>query len=162
MLESFWDPNNWPVFPSKEEFRIYGDDNAQTWGVVDQEDYQFLIQWRWSWTTPKKGHRKNEKRYLRRVEEIQIDPRNFSAGGKWENPETGREVRHRKPRIQKTLRMHTIIMVRTGILPPSPDFELVDHIDGNEDNYRRKNLRWANYSLNSFNKFGKHALEYES
>lgn len=29
------------------EFRIYGDDRAQTWAVVDEQDYQWAVQWLW-------------------------------------------------------------------------------------------------------------------
>lgn len=152
----FLNPNLWAI-PSPHEFRIYGDDNAQTWGVVSEVDYHFLIRWKWSWTTPLKGYRENSKRYLRRNFEEQIEPEKFSAGGLWENPETGNIVRARKPRIQKTLRMHTVIMLRTGITPPGPEFHLVDHLDGDETNYQRNNLRWATASMNRINLYGIHA-----
>lgn len=47
MLQSvdIWDPNTWEDTP--HEFRIYGDDLAQTWAIVDAEDYQFFSRWRW-------------------------------------------------------------------------------------------------------------------
>lgn len=164
-MTDFLDPRTWADRPAVE-FRIYGDDNAQTWGVVDEVDYHFLIRWKWSWTTPKPGMRAKPKLYLRRVFEEQVEPESFTAGGLWENPETGRTVRARKPRVQKTLRMHTVIMLRTGITPPSPDFVLVDHFNGDEFDYRRINLRWVNHSMNNFNKNGRHyheeALEREA
>lgn len=142
---------------SPHEFRIYGDDNAQTWGVVDEEDYHFLVQWKWGWTQPNspnaKRLRSDGKRYLFRRLEIQI-PSPYKAGGTYVNPETGWEVRHRKPRLQQTLRMHTVIMLRTGITPPSPDHTIPDHIDGDERNYRRTNLRWATWGMNNSNLFG--------
>lgn len=153
----FFNPNNWPLHPP-HEFRIYGDDNAQTWGVVDEEDYHFLIQWKWSWTKPSSHRKSSQKRYLRRVMETQLESP-YKGGGTYVNPETGWEVRHRKPRLQQTLRMHVVIMLRTGITPPGPDWELVDHIDGDERNYRRRNLRWATHSLNTLNRFGIHAIQ---
>ncbi|SRR5713226_3565804 len=157
-LPDIFDPRNWELEP-QHECRIYGNDNAQSWGIVSEIDYHFLIQWKWSWTTPKPGHRKNAKIYLRRNFEVQIDPDKFQAGGLWTNPETGNLVRFRKPRVQQSVRMHTVIMLRTDIVPPTPEYNLVDHIDGNERNYTRENLRWADYSLNNSNRFGKDARD---
>lgn len=148
----FFDPSNWPL-AAPHEFRIYGDDNAQTWVVVDEEDYHFLVQWKWSWTLPNKA-KTNQKKYLRRVVETQLESP-YPGGGTYTNPETGREVRHRKPRIQQTVRLHLVVMLRTGITPPSADFELVDHADSDETNCRRENLRWFTHSLNGLNKHGK-------
>ena len=53
--------------------------------------------------------------------------------------------------------MHTVIMLRTGIVPPNPDHILVDHRDGDEKNYRRNNLRWYNHHKNGLNRNGNHA-----
>lgn len=153
-MTDFFNPNTWPLHPSRE-WRIYGDDNAQTWGIVDEDDYHFLINWKWSWSDSQL-ERKKPKKYLKRNFEEQIESP-YKAGGLWENPETGRIVRLRKPRVQKTLRMHTVIMLRSGITPPSPDFILVDHRDGDEMNYRKTNLRWSNYKMNNTNINGSHS-----
>jgi hypothetical protein len=151
---SFLDPNNWPL-DEPHEYRIYGDDNAQTWAVVDEEDYHFLIQWKWSWNNPSKrnGKLRNRPR-LRRVVETQIESP-YKAGGTYVNPETGREVRHRKPRIQQTLHLHNVVMLRTGITPPTQHHTIPDHRDGDENNCRRSNLRWVTPSFNAKNIFGK-------
>lgn len=156
---SFLDPSTWPLLPPTQ-FRIYGDDMAESWGTVDEEDYHFLIQWRWSWTTP--GRRANgqprSKVYLRRNFEVQIESP-YKSGGTYVNPETGYEVRARKPRVQQSIRMHTVIMLRTGIIPPTPHHHIVDHRDGDETNYRRSNLRWATHSMNRININGSHASD---
>lgn len=124
-----FDPNNWK--PSRHEFRIYGDDNAQTWAVVDEEDYQWAIQWRWCWKYSRGG-----KRYLKRAARL--------SGGR------GTPV--------STLFLHIEIMKRTGIEQPAAHV-LVDHRNGDSTDNRRRNLRWATHSMNSRNKFGSHGHE---
>jgi hypothetical protein len=151
----FLDPNTWSL-AEPYEFRIYGDDNAQTWAVVDEVDYHFLIRWKWSWTTPNKTSNTGKKRYLRRNFEYQLESP-YVASGTYINPETGYEVRARKPRVQQTLRLHTVIMIRTGIVPPTPKHELVDHLDGDETNCKRYNLRWSTHQMNAHNQYGRHA-----
>ncbi len=159
-MPDYFDPNNWSLFNAGHEFRIYGDDKAETWCIVDEEDYHFLVQWKWSWTTPNssnaKRKRSTSKIYLRRVVETQIETP-YPRSGTYTNPETGRETRLRKERIQQTLRLHTVIMLRTSIAPPSPDHLIPDHIDGNERDCRRQNLRWATPAMNAANLFGKSA-----
>jgi hypothetical protein len=50
--------------PQNHEHRIYGDDNASVWAVVDAEDYAYFSQWRWC---PTKACRiARRKTYLRR------------------------------------------------------------------------------------------------
>jgi hypothetical protein len=120
-----FDPNTWQ--PTDHEFRIYGDDNAQTWAVVDENDYHWAVQWRWCWKRSPCG-----KRYLRR------------AVGENSN---GLRLR------TFTLYLHVEIMKRTS-KPPTGDHKLVDHRNGNSHDNRRRNLRWATYSMNSKNLFG--------
>lgn len=151
MLDAF-DPNNWPAIWN-EECRIYGSDDLSIYSVVDIDDYSFLSKWVWS----PKISRGGKKVYLRRNIETAIEG---GCGGYYVNPETGRYVRNRR-RIQQTLFLHTVVMWRTGIIPPSKDHSLVDHLDGDGMNCRRNNLRWATHSMNSRNTFGKHAKEME-
>lgn len=154
---SFLNPNNWHNDPP-HEFRIYGDDHAQSWVVVDEEDYHFLHQWRWSWDNP--GMRNGKPRRaprLRRNLQVMVD-NGQNLGGTYINPETGREVRLRS-RKQQNLYLHIVVMLRTGIVPPSPDHHIVDHRDSDHTNCRRGNLRWATGSINAKNVFGSHAME---
>lgn len=116
--------------PEPHEFRIYGDDLAQTWAIVDEIDYHWAIQWLWSI----KWSRGGRKCYLRRNQQI---------GTK------------REGRIQQTIWLHVEIHKRTGIKPPSSAHHIVDHRDGDSFNCRRSNFRWATHSMNSLNRFGK-------
>lgn len=126
MLDSF-DPNTWGI--ATHEFRIYGDDNASVWSVVDEVDYQWCLQWQWSVKFSKRG----KKFYLRR---------NTQSG-------FGREGRTRHTQF-----LHTEIMERTGIERPSEMHTLVDHWDGDGMNCRRANLRWATHQMNCINRNG--------
>lgn len=124
-----FDPNLLDLSPP--ERRIYGDNNAQTWHVVDEEDYWYFSRWRW---TPKFSHW-GDKYYLRRAVSIHED---------------GRRVR------TITLYLHIEIMRRTGIKQPTPAHCIVDHRDGDTTLCRRGNLRWATHRLNSLNRHGSH------
>jgi len=57
VLDPF-DPNTWEI--EDREFRIYADDRAQLFAIVDEIDYHYLIQWRWTWI------KNRNKIYLRR------------------------------------------------------------------------------------------------
>lgn len=103
--------------PEPHEFRIYADDMAQTWAVVDETDYQWAIQWRWHINKPHPS-RKGKKQYF---------CRSNGSGG-----------RRRGPRLF----LHVEIMKRTGIQPPDPEHKLVEHADDDEWNCRRSNLSW--------------------
>lgn len=127
-----WDPN--VIFGQViEPCRIYGDDKGEIYALVDQEDYQWAVQWRWS----PKWSRGNRKVYLRRV--LHEGTRQF--------------------RTQRTLFLHSAIMKRTGILPPSPEHCIVDHRNGNGLDCRRNNLRWATHTMNARNINGKFSHE---
>lgn len=117
-----WDPNTW-VFP-KREYRVYGDDRASVWAIVDEVDYAWLVQWKWA----TKPSREGKKIYLYRTV-------------------TQRPTKH-------SLFMHVAIMERTGKKPPSEHHVVVDHRNGNSLDCRRENLRWATRSMNRRNLHG--------
>ena len=127
-----FDPNNWEL--TEHEHRIYGDDHAQTWGLVDDEDYQWAIQWRWCWLTHKAGGM-----YLRRAVCI------------YEN-----KIRT----TTTTLYLHVEIQKRKGIYPPGPEYVKVDHRNGVTTDNRRKNLRWATQSMNAKNVRGAYSHDF--
>lgn len=125
-----FDPNTWQT--SKHEFRIYGDNNAQTWAIVDEDDYHWAIKWRWNWKTSPCG-----KKYLRRAVS---------------------ENAHGMRLCTRSVYLHIEIMRRIK-LPPSLFHRVADHRNGDSTNNRRKNLRWATYSMNNKNTFGTHSHE---
>jgi hypothetical protein len=129
-----FDPNTWTE--PEHEHHIYGLDDASLWAVVDEVDYHYLIQWRW---TPLPSGEMRNRIYLHR--KTSIGPRDA--------------------RIRTTVYLHIEVMKRTGVRPPSPRHCLVDHRDGDEFNCRRPNLRWVTPSQNQINKFGRHPHDFE-
>lgn len=104
--------------PEPHEYRVYGDDMAQTWVVVDQEDYQWGIQWKWHFNEPHPS-RNGSKRYL---------CRSNGSGGR---------------RRGKKFIFHVEIMKRKGVPPPDAEHTFVAHLDDDEFNCRRSNLEWT-------------------
>ena len=118
-----FDPNNWDLTPYPR--RVYLDDKAETFVLVDEIDYQWALQWRWHINKPH-AKRNGKKLYACRSQ---------GGGGRY------------KPKLY----LHVEIMKRTGIIPPTPDFIIVDHRDGKELNCTRTNLRWATPRMNRMN-----------
>ncbi len=115
-----------------ELFRIYLDDKAEAFCLVDEVDYQWALRWRWIAHPNKHGR----KFYASRSTRL------HGAGG----PQT-------------RIYMHKAILERTGLLPPSPLHVLGDHEDGNSLNNRRDNLRWATTGMNRANIRGSFAMQ---
>ena len=122
-----WDPNI--LFNQAYEHRVYADDYANDYAVVDQIDYQYLIQWRW-----KLKKSKGEKKiYLAR---------------------SGHEGT-REGRICSTIFLHTEVMKRKGDpIPKTNKKIIVDHADSEGFNCKRDNLRYATLSFNRMNRHG--------
>jgi hypothetical protein len=126
------DPNNWEL---DWECRIYADDYANQYAIVDAIDYQYLVQWRWkikksrTWNNTKKP-----KLYLAR---------------------TGSETIGYKQTIESTIYLHQVVIERKGDAKPNTNMKIiVDHADGDGFNCRRQNLRYATISFNNKNRFG--------
>lgn len=130
----FLDPNT--IDFTAPERRIYGDDNAQVYAVVDEEDYWHFTKYKW--TTKKSRGGPEGKFYLRR------------AVG-----ENANNIRLRT----YTLYLHIEIMKRKDLERPCSAHTLVDHRDGKSLNCRRSNLRWATPTMNNRNRFGSAALQ---
>lgn len=118
-----FDPRNWDeMFAEQYEHRIYGDDNASIWCIVDEEDYEACLERKWY---PNKPHptRKGNKHYFRSL-----------AG--WREGGSG-------------IYLHVFIMRRTGIEPPTPLHIVVDHVNDDEFDCRRCNLQWMTHAENT-------------
>jgi hypothetical protein len=115
-----------------EPCRIYGPD-GELFALVDEIDYAWACQWRWS----PKWSSSGAQVYLRRV----------SHEGS------------RLCRLQRTIWLHRAIVIeRMQIVPPSPAHVLVDHEDTDGLNCQRFNLRWATHKENSNNRRPRPAL----
>lgn len=127
-----WDPNI--LFNQEHEWRVYADDYANDYAVVDQIDYQYHIQWRWKLKKSKSSKgTKDVKIYLAR---------------------SGHEGT-REGRICSTIFLHTEVMNRKGDIKPKTNQKIiVDHADSDGFNCRRNNLRYATLSFNRKNRHG--------
>lgn len=135
-MQDWADPNTWDL--SLLERRIYGDDNAQVYAIVDEEDYWHFTKYKW--TTKRSRGGPEGKFYLRR------------AVGENAN---GMRLK------TFTLYLHVEIMKRKDPVRPCVAHTLVDHRDGQSLNCRRSNLRWATPTMNNRNRFGIAALQEE-
>ena len=123
----------------RHQYRIYGDDLAQSWCIVDEQDYQACVRHRWGW----KASRGEVKKYLFRNRHV-----NWANGGE-----------ARLNRTQENLFLHTYILEELmGVPRPTPK-HIVDHRNGNHHDCRRKNLRWATVIQNRRNRNGVHARD---
>lgn len=113
------------LIPDNHEHRIYADDRAELYVVVDAEDYPFFSRWRWDFRFNSTG----KKLYLRRR-------RFFSQYGcEW-------------------CWLHVEICRRHHGDPPTPAHTIADHWSGDSVDCRRDNLRWATLSMNRRNRHG--------
>lgn len=122
------DPNL--IFPVSHEHFIYADDYGNIAARVDEEDYQWAIQWRWHAVANSRG----KKFYLKRTEG------NSKYGG------------------TRGIYLHVAIHERRKIRKPSRHHTMVDHGDGDSLNCRRYNLSWATPSMNARNINGQPGL----
>ena len=101
--------------------KIYLDKACEVFCVVDEEDYAFLLKWKWSYT----WDRSKTKRYATRM------------------------TRSRKEHSRQIkIYMHKVILDRTDKKQPSEAHTIGDHDDGDSLNNRRANLDWATPSMN--------------
>lgn len=106
------------------QHRIYADDYANVYAIVDQEDYWYFSQWRWEPVYNSTGR----KIYLKRT-----------------GSENG---------LKRSMYLHVEIHSRRGIIQPTENHTMVDHINCDSLYCRRYNLRWATPSMNRRNRFG--------
>jgi hypothetical protein len=123
MLDMF-DPNNWPP---PEPRRIYLDDKGELFCLVDEEDYQWALQWLWSATPNSTGR----KFYATRSTRL-----SGRAG-----PQT-------------KIFMHKEILHRARKPQPTEKHTIGDHQDGDSLHNCRSNLEWATHQSNSKNRHG--------
>lgn len=97
--------------------------------VIDEEDYVWASAWRWNIKRSKNG----KKLYACRT----------SSYG-------GRDI---------SVFLHKEIALRSRGNPPTSCHIIADHMDGNSQNCRRGNLRWATPSMNRQNYHGIFAMQ---
>ena len=120
-----------------EPCRIYGPD-GELFALVDEIDYAWAAQWRWSpkWSST------GAQVYLRRAGHEQIGKDQYEDG-----------QRLVRARVQRTIWLHRSIAIeRMGLIPPTPKHVLIDHEDRDGLNCQRYNLRWATHSENTKNR----------
>ena len=116
--------------------RMYAGTLAQHECVVDYDDYLYFSKWLW---VPKIDRRRSvTKIYFKRA----ISTYEQGADGRVERASA------------YSLYLHVEILKRHRGAPPAGR-PLCDHLDGDSLNNRLDNLRWASFSENSRNLFGK-------
>jgi hypothetical protein len=142
--EDFFDPNTWDQEPF--EYRIYADDYANDYAIVDQIDYQYLVQWRWKICLSRQwAGTKRRKAYLSRAVPTIIGKDYYEDGKRFQCRRTS------------TIYLHRIVIERAEIPKPNTNKKLiVDHANGDGFDCRRKNLRWTTISFNNMNLYGSH------
>lgn len=103
--------------PDPHEWRVYADDREQIYAVVDEIDWHWAIQWRWSW----KKSKRSKKLYLRRTSTERNGP---------------------DQRADSNVYLHIEILKRKGDPPETPKHIIADHINRDSLYCRRENLRW--------------------
>lgn len=145
LLIDFFDPSTWVEEPY--EHRIYADDYANEYAIVDEIDYQYLVQWRWKLSVSRASFgTKQRKAYLARAVPVVV--------GKDYRDENGKR---RQQRVTSTVYLHQIVMDRKGGEKPITNKKIIiDHANGKGFDCRRSNLRWTTISFNNMNRFGSH------
>ena len=123
--DDIWDPNTWDW--SEREYRIWTP-RLEYGFRVDYVDYIWATRWLWDIKFPKRKDHRKRMAYCYR--------------------NTGGGTREQGTRWNVSLYLHIEIMRRSGLLPPTPEHTLVDHIDGDTFNCQRFNLQWATYAMN--------------
>lgn len=105
---------------------------GELFALVDEIDFAWAAQWRWSL----KWSRGGSKVYMRRVEHLTLE-----------------KGRSKEMRLQRTIWLHrTILIERMEVEPPTPQHVLVGHANGDELDCRRENLQWETHSSNNRNR----------
>lgn len=106
---------------------IYLGSKNQYQTIVSDEDYDFLMQWKWNFK--RSSCKYGRLIYARR------------GGGRTGDGEG----------MRPTILMHNEIMIRRGLLRPS-ELHTVDHEDRDSLNNQRYNLKWATQSQQNKNR----------
>lgn len=100
------------------EWRIWLDDRAQLYAVVDEDDWHYFSQWLWCPKISRGGWKVYARRNIGRAD--------------W----------------SQSVYLHIEILKLKAPEPPTPLHTLADHINGDSLMCRRENLQWATPSMN--------------
>lgn len=137
--DAAWDPNTIPeMIGEMAPCRVYASDTDPTiFALVDYQDYQWALQWKWRPKVSKGG----KKIYLCRLTQVK----------------TAKGTKKERFRIQGNAWLHIEIMKRKGEVPPDLWHTIVDHRNSDGLDCQRDNLRWVTPSMNAKNVNGKFA-----
>ena len=108
---------------------IYLGKDGEHEAIVDEDDYAYLMQWRWNFKISSSHF--SHRVYARRTE--------------WVRREDG-------SRYSNTILMHNVVLERAGQEKPAGDHWTGDHRNRKSLDNRRKNLRWATKATQTRNR----------
>lgn len=126
MGEDWADPRAWDIDAPRERVIYLSNTDASLVALLDEVDWEWARQWKWSFVTSKKRKNGTEKYYAGRTQR--------ASNGAYHH-----------------VYLHKEVVQRACGEPPTTVHTIGDHRNGNSLDCRRENLRWATPSMNRMN-----------